>query len=460
MLLSMRHRAHDGYGLASERWAKYSTNNPPLVPRSSGPIVGCCRSKILPHDTIQPLLAEDATLALDGRLYGARKLPLRPEWADFARLGERSRLRMAGAYACVKIQDHDPSLLAFTDPIGLKPLYWAKTNSGIAVASEIKAFSKLTGSVNKLLPTQALAVDHEGRSMLHHHVRPPHRQLTFDFETCAVRLHAILRESAQQLFADVDEVTVSFSGGLDSVVTAALASNAGVRVTLVGVGLRDQPDELAHAEKVAEEIGCPFEANVYDRDQVEAYVRRIEWLIEDPSLMKVAVAIPVHWAAESAARHGPCVLVTGQGSDELFGGYWKFATILDRKGWKGLRTELVRAVVDSHLVNFARDEKAVGPFRVELRSVFTMPKVVDYGLRIPPEFKVHPSDDVLRKWILRRVGELIGLPTSVTGRRKRAIQHGTGVEEAIRSLSKRAGKKPTSYLTDVYRDVKELDTMP
>lgn len=280
------------------------------------------------------------------------------------------------------------------------------------------------------------------------------------FESCSERLLDVLRTATRLMLDDVKDVCVSFSGGLDSVVTASLAQDAGCNVRLVSVGLGEDSEELKHAKAIASQMGWPLQEFAFTRGQVEHYVRRVLWLIDEPNLMKVSVAVPLHWAAESASRSGATVLLTGQGSDELFGGYRRFSRILDVQGWGALRRELRRAVKDSHAVNFARDEKAVGPFRVELRSPFTMADVIDFGLRIPAEYKVRARDDLMRKWILRRVAGLMKLPGLVIERRKRAIQHATGVERVIRGLANRAGKSPDAYLADVFNELRGLDEMP
>jgi asparagine synthase (glutamine-hydrolysing) len=228
----------------------------------------------------------------------------------------------------------------------------------------------------------------------------------------------------------------------------------------VSVAVRNETEELAHAEALASEFGWKLEVALHKSDDVPSYLRRVLWLIEEPNLMKLSVAIPLHWSAEYASRKGPSIIITGQGSDELFGGYRKFAFVLGSKGRLALDQELLRAVLNSHDVNFARDEKAVSPFPVELRSVFTMQQIVHLGLRIPSSYKVRSGNDDMRKWILRRVGELLGLPSSVTGRRKRAIQHATGVEKEIRALAKSHGKDVDLYLSELHKELLAEENLP
>jgi asparagine synthase (glutamine-hydrolysing) len=252
---------------------------------------------------------------------------------------------------------------------------------------------------------------------------------------------------------------VAFSGGLDSAVTAAIAKRANVDVEAVSVGLSGSP-ELSTVEGSARELGLPITIETFSSDSLENYVRRVLWLIEDPNLMKVSVAVPLHWAAMVAARHGCTVMLCGQGSDELYGGYAKYARTLSRKGRRALVAELYRSVMESSQVNYERDDQATSPFPVELRTPFSDPDVVRFSLTIPSEFKVKDGNDVTRKWVLRNAAKIVGVPDDIAWRRKKAIQHGTGVENAIRKLAKTHGLGPDQYLSKTYEEVIRMESMP
>ena len=86
--------------------------------------------------------------------------------------------------------------------------------------------------------------------------------------------------------------------------------------------------------------------------------------------------------------------------------------------------------------------------------------LIRFSLTIPSEYKVRPGNDVTRKWVLRSVAEGLGLPQDIAGRRKKAIQHGTGVENAIRKLAKTRSLTVESYLARIHAEVKDLESMP
>jgi asparagine synthase (glutamine-hydrolysing) len=217
---------------------------------------------------------------------------------------------------------------------------------------------------------------------------------------------------------------------------------------------------LASVEKYARELDLPISVEPFEPSSLEDYVRRVVWLIEEPNLMKVSVAVPLHWAAMMAARRGCGVMLCGQGSDELYGGYFKYARTLDTKGRRALRNELYLSVIGASQVNYERDEQATAPFGIELRTPFADLDLVRFSLTIPSEFKVKAGNDLTRKWILRSVAESLGLHEDIVWRRKKAIQHGTGVENAIRKLARSRNLTVESYLAGIHAEVRASETMP
>ena len=262
-------------------------------------------------------------------------------------------------------------------------------------------------------------------------------------------LKRLLIRSTHLITNDVKRVAVAFSGGLDSSITALLAKHSNLEVELISTGL-DGSEELQTVEEYAKELDLPISIETYGVDSVEEYLRRVLWLIEEPDLMKVSIAIPLHWAALLASRRGHSIMLCGQGSDELYGGYYRYARILDNLGRKALLAELYRSVVESPQVNYERDEQATCPTGVELRTPFANLEVIRFSFQIPIEFKVKKGNDLMRKWVLRETARKAGLPENLVWRRKKAIQHGTGIEKAIRKLAKRQQLTTSSYLSKIY----------
>ncbi len=351
-------------------------------------------------------------------------------------------------------------LYAFRDINGLKPLYYAHTHHLTAFASERKALWRIgLNSPQPIPPGFACILTNRGltKKRLVHFQRPTEKKMTL--KHASAELSRFVAKSIKRITHFNGKIAVAFSGGVDSALTTAMAKNAGVELEAVSVGLSGAP-ELSTVEKFANELGIPITVETFTRDSLEEYIRRVVWLIEESNLMKVSVAIPLHWAAMVAARRGCGLMLCGQGSDELYGGYYKYARTLDNKGRGALAAELYRSVIESSEVNYERDDQATSPFPIELRTPFADPDVIRFSLTIPLEFKVKEGNDLTRKWVLRNVAKMIGVPDDIVWRRKKAIQHGTGVENAIRKLGKSHGLTADQFLVKTYEEVRRMESMP
>lgn len=352
------------------------------------------------------------------------------------------------------------ALYAFRDVNGLRPLYYARSRRMTAFASERKALWRVGLKHPQAVPPgSAVSSSRYGvaESVMVQFRRPRERKVTF--KQASATLRRLLSTSIRRITGQAGKVCVAFSGGLDSAVTAAMAKKAGVDVQAVSVGLVGS-SEISTVEKFANELGLGITLETFDSGSIEEYVRRVLWLIEEPNMMKLSVAIPLHWAAKVAARCGCKVMLCGQGSDELYGGYSKYASILRRRGRRGLIAQLYRSVIESSQVNYERDDQATSPFPVELRTPFADPDLIRFSLTIPSEFKVKDGDDVTRKWVLRDVARRVGVPEDIVWRRKKAIQHGTGVAKAIIKLAKSRGLRPDEYLSKTFEEVRRMESMP
>ena len=441
MLSALKHRGSNDFILA------YSNERPQLGLgyASNNPRKGFLESKL-------------ATVALDGIFFernqrGQAQIALHKSLERF-----NSITKIPGAFAEVSMRSN--TLSAVRDPIGLKPLYYSNKSDVTAIASERKALWRIGHTrTERILPGYLYTVKSQGltRKCLFRFPRPHARSMTMNY--AATRLKRVLQQSIRLITSDVDRVAVAFSGGLDSAITALLAKQANLEVELISTGLEGS-SELQTVEKYAKALDLPITIETYDADSLGYFIRRVLWLIEEPDLMKVSIAIPLHWASTLAARRGHSVMLCGQGSDELYGGYYKYARILDNEGKSALVSALYRSIIEAPQVNYERDEQATCPSGVDLRTPFANLDVIDFSFRIPLEFKVKTGNDLVRKWVLREAARKAGLSEDIVWRRKKAIQHGTGVENAIRKLAKSQSTTTDGYLANVSEAISSLRTMP
>ncbi len=419
--------------------------------------IGCAS-----HDrlNLQFLESSESSLAMNGSFFQSQNhVKFLHASLKNRSLGVAVRYLMAqpGEFAALgTLRSH---VFAFRDPNGLKPLYFSGCKRQVAFASERKALWKIGAKIVKRADPGCLYA--AGKNGTHRTPVTRFKHATesgMTLEQATVQLTKLLKRSILRVTNGVRKIAVAFSGGLDSAVTAALAKEH-AQIELVSVGLSGST-ELSTVEKYAHDLDLPISIKPFELDSLESYVRRVVWLIEESNLMKVSIAVPLHWAAMAAASRGFGVMLCGQGSDELYGGYAKYARTLEVRGRRALANELYQSVVEASQVNYERDEQATAPLGLELRTPFADLDVIRFSLTIPSVYKVMAGNDVTRKWILRAVGRNLGLPEEIVMKHKKAIQHGTGVENAIRRLARRGNLSVDSYLSSIYEEVKNLESMP
>jgi asparagine synthase (glutamine-hydrolysing) len=394
----------------------------------------------------------DGRILPDGMLVGAEDAAqivqnkLTP--ADFPSIPQM----IEGPYSLCHYSEE--TLLVARDPVGLKPLFIGSTGDLIAVASDRKAlWAAGIRETAAFPPSGVLKADSHGQLLRVPETRfrkglgQPHGADTEN-------LLQLLTESVSIHTADTSQVAGGFSGGIDSTILAAIAKNAGVDLLLVTVGIGSTP-EMAHAESTAKVIGLPIATKRVSKCDVEKSLDSILWLIEEPSLMKVCIAMAMHWTAEVAVENGRSIIMLGQGSDELFGGYKRFATILGEQGTKACETAISESIHCAHEVNYQRDEQAVSSLRAELRLPFATKEMTEFAFRVPLAMKVRSYSDEVRKWILRDAAARLGIPPAIALRPKKAIQHASGIEKSIRDIAKDHGLSPSAYLQKRFRAVQK-----
>jgi asparagine synthase (glutamine-hydrolysing) len=456
MLRRLTHRGTDAHGVAIPTSVEIAQSIEELenTNLSSNTAIGYNLSHNIRGNAPQPVLWNDYTLVFDGRFFPSeeetsleealRRLKNNPE--ENAR---RLLKELDGAYAFVA--SHSGKIIAGRDVLGIIPLYYGENEDVCGLASERKALWALKiKSVDSFPPGNLAIVNARGftfkkaASMVQPQTKP------MGMDAAAEYLGNLIFESTVERVKDVKRIAVAFSGGLDSAVVAFLAKMSDVDVHLISVGLENQ-QELRHAESASKALSLPIDIQTYDFSDVEKAVSKVLWLIEEPDPMKVGVAIPFFWTAETASKIGCPVLLAGQGGDELFGGYQRYLAELDCKGTEALQKILYQDVISSYKTNFQRDHPVCAFHKVELRLPLLDREVVNFALSLPLKLKIESAEDQLRKRVLRKVAENLGIPDFIANRPKKAVQYATGVQKALRRLAKREGLTVGGYLKQLFQ---------
>ncbi|MBX5321203.1 MAG: asparagine synthetase B [Candidatus Bathyarchaeota archaeon] len=458
MLKALRHRGADAFGAATPKSIDLKAEPEQLQMRDaeSKTAVGQVFLQVLPLDKPQPIKLENIASVFDGRIYQSPKLYSTEATVNMLAAGGESGAEALigesdGSFACAVAEAE--RLIVGRDALGLYPLYYGGKDCVFAFASECKALWKIGVKEAKSFPPgHVMVVD--GKNLTIKPVKVLKKRVVrpspLSMEEAVEKLQGLLERSVREKTAGLDRVAVAFSGGLDSSLTAFLAKEAGAEVHLIHVSLENQLESV-QAEEAASLLGLPFHKYLYSEKAVEHALPQVLWAVESPDPIKTSIGIPLYWTAERAAELGFRVLLVGQGADELFGGYKRYLTLYSRYGGAFVEKAMANDVLRMYENNFERDFKLCSFHNVELRLPFAAYPLVEFALNLPLKLKINSKSDMLRKIVLRKTAEKLGLPPKIVNKPKKAIQYATGVDKALKKLAKREKLPLKQYLQKTFQ---------
>ncbi|WP_084709653.1 asparagine synthase B [Rubrobacter aplysinae] len=354
------------------------------------------------------------------------------------KLGPGEIHRLKGMFAFV-VAGEDGRFVAARDPVGIKPLFWAKKNGTAVFASELRAFDPEWQSEVEVFPPGYYWTPEKGlvrfAAPVPHDVRElekldaptePGAEIP-DHVLTAVR-ERLVKTVERQMMGDVP-VGVFLSGGLDSSLVAAIAAKwcreRGTRLKTFAVGLADSPDLLA-ARTVAEHLDTEHHESIYTAEEAMEALPEVVRSIEsfDPALVRSAV--PNYILAGFTARYVKVVL-TGEGADEIFAGYEYLDDFFSDE--EALHEELVRTVEGLHNLNLQRCDRVTMAHSLEARVPFLELDMISLGLSLPAALKI-PTEDRGEKYLLRKAFDG-WLPDEFLWRKKAQFGDGSGATDAL-----------------------------
>jgi asparagine synthase (glutamine-hydrolysing) len=301
------------------------------------------------------------------------------------------------------------------------------------IASELKALEGICKRIEEFLPGHYL-YSKEGVLKKWYTRDWMDYEAVKDNDSSIDQLRQALEDSVhRQLMSDVP-YGVLLSGGLDSSVVSAIAkkySRKRVETDNIqeawwpqlhsfAVGLTGSPD-LAAAKKVAEHIGTVHhEVNFTVQEGLDA-VRDVIYHLETYDVTTVRASTPMYLMARYIKSMGVKMVLSGEGADEIFGGYLYFHKAPDPKSF---HEETVRKISKLHLYDCLRANKSLASWGVEGRVPFLDKEFMDVAMRLNPADKM-ARNGKMEKWILRKAFEEY-LPESIVWRQKEQFSDGVG----------------------------------
>ncbi len=419
----------------------------------------CGGSAILAHERLsivdpqsggQPLYTSDGkvVLAVNGEIYNHLDIRKRFEGKYQFQTGSDCEVILAlyrekgisfledlsGIFAFALYDSEKDEYLIARDPMGVIPLYIGHDKDGkLYFASELKALEGFCDSYEPFLPGHYY-YSKEGvmkrwytRDWMDYEAVKNNDAYTSD-------VHDALEDAVQrQLMSDVP-YGVLLSGGLDSSVISAVAKKyAAKRVETGGksdawwpqlhsfaVGLKDAPD-LSKAKEVADHIGTiHHEINYTVQEGLDA-IRDVIYFIETYDVTTVRASTPMYLLARVIKSMGIKMVLSGEGADEIFGGYLYFHKAPNAKAF---HEETVRKLSKLHLYDCLRANKSLSAWGVEGRVPFLDKEFLDVAMRLNPEAKMAPGKIIEKKIVREAFADM--LPESVAWRQKEQFSDGVG----------------------------------
>ncbi|WP_297794002.1 asparagine synthase B [uncultured Eudoraea sp.] len=435
MSKKVRHRGPDWSGIYADEKAILAHERLAIVDPASGK---------------QPLFSEDKKLILaaNGEIYNHMELRKQFEGsynfstqsdcevilALYQEKGPAFLDEMNGIFGFAIYDAEKDEYFVARDHMGIIPLYmgWDK-NGTFYVASELKALEGTCTKIELFPPGHYLhSSDGELKRwydrdwMDYHAVKENQTSIDEIREALEAAVH-------RQLMSDVP-YGVLLSGGLDSSVTSAIAKKySQMRIESddtkeawwpqlhsFSVGLEGSPD-LAAAQVVADHIGTIHHEIKFTIQEGLDAIKDVIYNLETYDITTIRASTPMYLMARVIKSMGIKMVLSGEGADELFGGYLYFHKAPDPREF---HEETVRKLSKLHMYDCLRANKSLASWGIEGRVPFLDKEFIDVAMRINPKDKMI-NGERMEKWVVRKAFESV-LPESVAWRQKEQFSDGVG----------------------------------
>lgn len=339
-----------------------------------------------------------------------------------------------GIFAFALYDVENDSYLIARDHMGIIPLYMGWDQFGtFYIASELKA---LEGTCSKieLFPPGHFLSSTDGELTKWYTRDWTEYDAVKENETVIAEVRDALEAAVhRQLMSDVP-YGVLLSGGLDSSVTSAIAKKYADKRVESGdtqaawwpqlhsfsVGLEGSPD-LAAAQKVADHIGTVHHEIKFTIQEGLDAIRDVIYNLETYDITTIRASTPMYLMARVIKSMGVKMVLSGEGADELFGGYLYFHKAPNAQEF---HEETVRKLSKLHMYDCLRANKSLAAWGIEGRVPFLDKEFMDVAMRINPQDKMI-NGERMEKWVIRKAFESY-LPESVAWRQKEQFSDGVG----------------------------------
>jgi asparagine synthase (glutamine-hydrolysing) len=331
-----------------------------------------------------------------------------------------------GDWAFVVVDGDD--FIAGRDPMGVKPLYYGLDTRGrIYFSSEMKPIADQCKTFATFPPGHY----YTQKTGFVKYYQPEYEDyLKADQELDLALIRETLTEATRKrLMSDVP-IGVLLSGGLDSSLTSAIASRllaeSGKKLHSFSIGLDEKAPDAAAARKVAEYLGTEHHEIHFTIEQGIEILDKLIWHLETYDVTSIRASTPMYFLSKAITDMGIKVVLSGEGADEIFGGYLYFRNAPSTEDFQKETIERVQKLFTADLL---RADKSTMAHGLEARVPFLDKAFLDMAVRIKAEEKMPKTYDGKEKYILRKAFDTPDnpyLPDEVLWRQKEQFSDGVG----------------------------------
>ncbi len=441
LLFDLKHRGNDSFGVTVSGKTVSSKTIYSLREKFIKGSIGLAHSRLgITGNQIQPIDSKDFSLVFNGQIYNFFEFSDSDSDVVFVKEFFEKELKKNSIEKVIKKfmnkanGEYSIALLyknkiyAFRDIFGIKPLWFGENDAFLAFASEPKPLKKM--NINfplPLHPDKLLVLSAKGIEI----------KEIFSFNSlkkscsCKASFVDLKKSFLESIFLrsrNLKKAGVFFSGGVDSTLIAKAVSSVVPETELFTAGMADSHD-LASAEKVSVELGLKLHCRIIEKDELKDLSLKSLKLLSFFDSMQLQLAVPEYAVCELAAKKDMKVMFSGQGSDEIFGGYHNYSKVLSAKG--NVQEEIWHSIFNLWSRNLYREDLISMNFSLEHRLPFLDKELVCTAMKIPLKQKIFNSKDQLRKRILRKLALDLGVSKEVSLKPKKALQYGSGVSKHI-----------------------------
>lgn len=224
------------------------------------------------------------------------------------------------------------------------------------------------------------------------------------------------------------KIGIAFSGGVDSTLISKICSDLGYDVTLLTIGFPESHDILFAKEvnlqlKFAHHI-LEIDSNTFQNTSI-----KIKKTIKTDNLSWNENCIAFYYVSKLAQSLGLDLVVTANGIDELFCGYNAYRSVVSEGESKIL--EVMNGKLENEISMMNAVNQVTSEFNVRIVQPLLSSNFIEFAKTIPFSEKIHDSDDLLRKHIIRKLASSVGVPEISYTKRKKALQYGSKIHKAL-----------------------------